>query len=67
MMGSAAYSLASIAAGRTDYYWEKGILLWDVAAGLALVEAAGGKILIQRIDQHCFEVMATNAYLPIPY
>jgi myo-inositol-1(or 4)-monophosphatase len=42
MLGSAALSLAQVAAGRVDAYWEEKIWLWDVAAGLALVEAAGG-------------------------
>lgn len=42
MLGSAAMMLASVAAGRLDAYWEESIWLWDVAAGLALVEAAGG-------------------------
>jgi myo-inositol-1(or 4)-monophosphatase len=42
MFGSAALSLAYVASGRCDSYWEKRIKLWDVAAGLALVRAAGG-------------------------
>jgi myo-inositol-1(or 4)-monophosphatase len=44
LLGSAALSLAYVAAGRADAYLEKGIKLWDVAAGLALVAAAGGHI-----------------------
>ena len=28
-----------------DAYYEKNIKIWDVAAGLALVKAAGGKII----------------------
>lgn len=42
MMGSAALSLAYVAAGRADAYHEESIMMWDVAAGLAIVEAAGG-------------------------
>lgn len=42
MIGSAALSLAWVACGRVDAYWEEGIKLWDVGAGLALVRAAGG-------------------------
>lgn len=42
MIGSAAMSLAWVASGRFDAYKEDGIMLWDVAAGLALVEGAGG-------------------------
>ncbi len=42
MLGSASMSLAYVAAGRAHAYYEKGIRLWDVAAGLAIVHAAGG-------------------------
>ena len=44
MLGSAALSLAYIAGGRLDIYCEEDIMLWDVAAGAALVAAAGGAI-----------------------
>src|SRR5699024_142638 len=40
--GSAALDLAYVACGRLDGYWELGLSPWDVAAGLSLVEAAGG-------------------------
>ncbi len=42
LLGSAALSLAWLAAGRLDAYAEDDIWFWDVAAGLALVAAAGG-------------------------
>ena len=42
MLGSAATSLAYLAAGRIDAYREEDIMLWDVAGGLAIVKAAGG-------------------------
>lgn len=44
MMGSAALSLSYVSCGRFDIYSENKIKIWDVAAGLALVSAAGGKI-----------------------
>jgi myo-inositol-1(or 4)-monophosphatase len=44
MIGSAALSLAFVASGKVDAYYEKNIKIWDVAAGLALVKAAGGNI-----------------------
>lgn len=44
MIGSAALSLAWVAAGRMSAYQETGIMIWDVAAGMALVEAAGGSL-----------------------
>ena len=40
--GAAALDLAWIAAGRIDGFWEKGLSLWDIAAGLLLVREAGG-------------------------
>jgi len=44
LLGSAALSLAWVASGRADAYTEEDIRIWDVAAGLALVKAAGGTI-----------------------
>jgi len=40
--GSAALDLAYVAAGRLDAYWEGGLCAWDVAAGILLVQEAGG-------------------------
>lgn len=42
--GSAALSLAYVAAGRADAYIEYGLKPWDVAAGIILVEEAGGHV-----------------------
>jgi len=42
--GSAALDLASVAAGRFDGFWEFGLKPWDTAAGVLLVQEAGGKI-----------------------
>ena len=46
--GSAALDLAYIACGRYDGYFQKNLHLWDIAAGLILVEEAGG--MINKID-----------------
>lgn len=51
MIGTAAMSLASVACGRMDAYAEDSIMLWDVAAGLALVRAAGGAIEMENSDK----------------
>ena len=40
-MGSAALDLAWTAAGRYDAFYERGVQLWDIAAGSLLCEAAG--------------------------
>ena len=42
--GSAAIDLAYVACGRLDAFWEFGLKPWDQAAGLLLVEEAGGTI-----------------------
>lgn len=41
--GSAALDLAYVAAGRLDGYWEFNLNPWDTAAGILLVEEAGGR------------------------
>jgi myo-inositol-1(or 4)-monophosphatase len=42
--GAAALDLAYVAAGRFDAFYEEGLRPWDVAAGLLLVEEAGGRV-----------------------
>ena len=42
--GSAALDLAYVAAGRFDGYFQKDLNLWDIAAGIVLVQEAGGII-----------------------
>lgn len=41
-MGSAALDLAYVASGRFDGFWELGLKEWDMAAGILLVQEAGG-------------------------
>ncbi len=47
-LGSAALNLAYLAAGRLDAYWATSVKIWDVAAGLLMVEEAGGTV--SRLD-----------------
>lgn len=42
--GAAAVDLAFVASGKVDGYWERGLAPWDLAAGLVLVEEAGGVV-----------------------
>ena len=42
LLGSAATSLVHVAKGSAEVYTENNIAIWDVAAGLAIVKAAGG-------------------------
>ncbi|TWT29519.1 inositol monophosphatase family protein [Blastopirellula retiformator] len=43
-LGSAALNLAYVAAGTLDAYWASSVKIWDVAAGVLLVQEAGGVI-----------------------
>jgi myo-inositol-1(or 4)-monophosphatase len=57
--GAAALDLAYVAAGRFDGFWERGLNVWDVAAGAVLVREAGG--VVAEIDGGDF--MQTGAVL----
>jgi myo-inositol-1(or 4)-monophosphatase len=46
MMGSAALDLAYVATGRFDAYIERSVNWWDIAAGVLLVNCAGGELTI---------------------
>ena len=63
MFGSAALSCAYLASGRGDYYAEKGVYLWDFAAGICLVEEAGGKAEFSLIDDDRYSVKFSNGKL----
>jgi myo-inositol-1(or 4)-monophosphatase len=61
LIGSAALSLAYVASGLADLYHEEDIFIWDVAAGLALVKAAGGQYRMEPgRSRWQFNVLATN-------
>ena len=40
--GCAALDMAYVASGRYDGYFQKNLNLWDIAAGIIIVEEAGG-------------------------
>jgi myo-inositol-1(or 4)-monophosphatase len=65
MIGSAAASLMLVARGAADTYFERQIMIWDVAAGLAVIEGAGGTVSLQMTHFHepC-AVVATNGHVP---
>ena len=60
MFGSAALSCAYIASGRCDAYIEKGVYLWDFAAGICLVNEAGGRVKYSKIDSERYSVKFDN-------
>jgi myo-inositol-1(or 4)-monophosphatase len=68
MLGSAAVSLVHVATGSADAYSEQNIMLWDVAAGLAIVDGAGGVGVIEKAGSDwCYKVFASNARLLSSY
>jgi myo-inositol-1(or 4)-monophosphatase len=64
--GSAALDLAYVAAGRLDGFWEFNLNPWDTAAGILLVEEAGGQVTDFsgrhfRLDSR--EILASNGLI----
>lgn len=64
--GSASMDLAAVACGRVDGYWERGLSPWDMAAGLVILEEAGGRVTAY--DGGPFElksgrILATNGHI----
>ena len=62
--GSAALDLAWIAAGRYDIFWERGLSVWDIAAGIILVKESGG--FVNPVKEKDFtskkiDIVATNS------
>ena len=62
--GSAALDMAYVAAGRYDGYFQKNLNLWDIAAGAAIVNTAGGsaKITNQK-ENYQVDVVFSNKEL----
>ena len=64
--GSAALDLAYVAAGRMDAFWEFNLNPWDTAAGILLVEEAGGRVTDFSGRQYRLasdEVLASNGFI----
>lgn len=61
--GAAALDLAYVSAGRLEGYWEREIKAWDVAAGIVLVQEAGGLVSGYDglpVDMYSGRIVATN-------
>jgi myo-inositol-1(or 4)-monophosphatase len=61
--GSASLDLCYVAAGRFDGFWEMELHPWDTAAGLLIVQEAGGKVTNfkgERFDPFMKQIMAAN-------
>lgn len=64
--GSASIDLADVACGRFDGYWERGLSPWDIAAGVVLLEEAGGKVTAydgSPLNIRSGRILATNAQI----
>lgn len=64
--GSAAMDLCYVACGRFDGFWELKLNPWDVAAGVLIVEEAGGQLSDfqnQKLDINGSEILATNGFI----
>lgn len=61
LLGSAALSIAYVAAGRAEVYSENDIMLWDVAGGVPIVLGAGGKMKVEKTKKEYYlNVRLTN-------
>jgi len=61
--GSAAIDLAYVSCGRLDGFWELKLNPWDMAAGMLLVEEAGGRVTDRTgrpTDVYTDNIVATN-------
>lgn len=64
MMGAAALGLAYVASGRFDAYVERGIRLWDIAAGGLIIQCAGGEFWHRAVKgDYAYRMIATNGLL----
>jgi myo-inositol-1(or 4)-monophosphatase len=65
-LGSAALDLCWVACGRFEGFWEENLKPWDTAAGLCIVEEAGGKVT--NYEGHPYkigdwQILATNSHV----
>lgn len=64
MLGSAAMAAAYVASGKADVYKEKNSYIWDVAAGAAIVKAAGGYVsLTNQNESFQVDVFFSNGHI----
>lgn len=64
--GSAALDLAYVAAGRLEAFWEFNLNPWDTAAGILLVEEAGGRVTDfsgNHFQLNSREILASNGLI----
>lgn len=67
--GAAALDLAYLAAGRVDACWFYSIQPWDIAAGMLMVQEAGGNVTDlsgQPVDCYSKQLLGSNRHLHLP-
>ena len=63
--GSAALDLAYVGSGRLDGFFQNKLNIWDIAAGILLIEEAGGKVNnfeINKISKINLKASSTNIF-----
>ena len=64
MLGAASLSIMQVAKGSAEAYLERDIMIWDVAAGLAILEGAGGKFKISPGRfKYSYDIFANNCLI----
>jgi myo-inositol-1(or 4)-monophosphatase len=64
--GAASLDLAYVACGRLEGYWERGLSPWDMAAGVVILEEAGGQVTAydrSAFDLRSGRILATNGQI----
>lgn len=64
--GAAAIDLCYVASGKIDGFWEMKLSCWDVAAGVLIVEEAGGKVSDFKGNEYDIftdKIVATNGFI----
>ncbi len=64
--GAASIDLCYVACGRLDGYWERGLSVWDLAAGAVIVREAGGTVTAYdggALDLQSGRIVASNGHL----
>ena len=66
MLGAASLSILQVAKGSADVYMEKDIMIWDVAAALAILQGAGGEYNISAGRfENSYDIFASNCLIEL--